>query len=542
MALTDTAPEIDAPDTDGPTIGTDPLALGSGDHKTIGRMFMGAGAVGLLVGLVLAAVAGVERIDLAGFSVVEDTDMMAQLWDLSRLMIMFGGVVPIILGLAVAIVPLQVGATTLAFPRGAAAAFWTWLLAKIVVLVAVVLNGGPGGGQTDFVVLWVLGFGTMLAAICWVLVCLGATILGLRAEGMLLDRVPFTTWSTLMFSFLGLVALPVAMAELILAYLQVRYGFLPLGERQGLVGVMDSLTRSPSIGWLGLPVLGMALDAIETHTEAPIKFRKVVLGALGAMAVFSFGGAVLSFSSFGRSIASDNALLVLDSAAVKLPPLVILALGALSLKNGSFKVNTPLVASVLAGGLVVKGLVAAAIGLIEPVINFAADVFDQSWTVADWLSLGGSTLYEGVRVLVTAGAVLGVIAGAHHWGHKLFGRRLDDRLGLLATLAAAGGGVVWGAAEIIGAFVDPDLGVLTGPTDDGVAILGVLGVVGAGLLAVSVLVLLADLAGVALAGRGSAAEPWTGLTLEWATDSPPPLGNFAEAPIVTSSLPLAEEA
>ena len=43
-------------------------------------------------------------------------------------------------------------------------------------------------------------------------------------------------------------------------------------------------------------------------------------------------------------------------------------------------------------------------------------------------------------------------------------------------------------------------------------------------------------------GRGSAAEPWTGLTLEWATDSPPPVGNFAKAPVVTSAHPLAEEA
>lgn len=542
MALTDTAPETDAPAAEAAVAGPDPSALGSGDHKTVGRMFVGGGLLFLVVGLVLALVANVERIDLAGYSVVDDGDMMAQLWDLSRLMIMFGGVVPILLGLGIAVVPLQVGATTLAFPRGAAAAFWTWMVATSIALLSVVLNGGPGGGQTDFVVLWVLAFGTMLAALCWAMVCLGSTVLGLRASGMTLDRVPFTSWSMLMFSFLGLVALPVAMAELILAYLQVRYGFLPFGERQGLSGVMDSLTRTPSIGLLGLPVLGIALDAIETHTGAPVKQRKVVLGALGAMAVFSFGGAVLAFSSFGRSIADDNALLVLDTAAVLLPPLVVLGLGGLSLRSGKLAVRTPLVAAVLAGALFTKGLAVGALSVIEPIVNFLADILDQSWTVADWLQLGGSTLHEGVRALAMAGAVLAVIAGVHHWGHKLFGRALDDRLGLLATLAAAGGGVLWGVAELIGALVDPEVGVLSGLTDDGVPALAVLGTVGAGLLAAGAALLLLNVLGTTAGGRGSAAEPWSGLTLEWATDSPPPVGNFAEAPVVTSALPLAEEA
>lgn len=542
MALTDSPPETDAPAAERAVVGPDPSALGSGDHKTVGRLYIGSGALFLVVGLVLGVVANIERIDLGGYAVVEDGDMFAQLWDLSRLMVMFGGVVPIIVGLLIAVVPLQVGATTLAFPRGAAASYWTWMVGTSVALLSVILNGGPGGGQTDFTVLWVLAFGTMLAATCWALGCVGATVLGLRASGMTLDRVPFTSWSALMFSFLGLLALPVAMAELVLAYLQVRYGFLPLGERQGLVGVMDSLTRSPSIGWIGLPILGIALDAIETHTEEPIKQRTIVLGAIGAMALFSFGGAVLAFSSFGRSIADDNALLVIDSAAVKLPPLVILGLGALSLKNGRFAFRTPLIAGVLAGGLMVKSLLIAALALLEPVIAFAADVLGQDWTVASWLQLGDSTLSEGVRALAMAAAVLAAIAGVHHWGHKLFGRALDDRLGILSALAAAGGGVLWGAAELIGSLIDPEIGILSGPTDDGVAALGVLGAAGAGLLAAGGLLLLLNTLGTALGGRGSAAEPWRGLTLEWATASPPPVGNFTEAPIVTSAQPLAQEA
>ena len=80
-----------------------------------------------------------------------DAGALPQLFSAYRVGLVFGVVVPLLLGLAVAVVPLQLGARSLAFPRLAAAGFWTWLGGLVLVIVALANNGGPGGGDADMV-------------------------------------------------------------------------------------------------------------------------------------------------------------------------------------------------------------------------------------------------------------------------------------------------------------------------------------------------------------------------------------------------------
>ncbi|MEL6985411.1 MAG: cbb3-type cytochrome c oxidase subunit I, partial [Actinomycetota bacterium] len=120
--------------------------LGTGDHKTIGRLFIGGGAVGLVAALVLGVVASwyANNFDDLGAGAF---DYLPQVWSMSRDLAVFGGLVPILVGLGVYLVPLQVGAPSLAFPRGAAAALWTWFLGADLLILAYIFNGGPGGGR-----------------------------------------------------------------------------------------------------------------------------------------------------------------------------------------------------------------------------------------------------------------------------------------------------------------------------------------------------------------------------------------------------------
>ncbi len=543
MAMTDTRPEADAPAADGAesTAAVTDI-FGTGDHKAVGRMWMFSGALFLLAGIVASAIAGFEHADLASLDIVEDTDQFTQLWSLGRDLMMFGGIVPLFVGLAIYITPLQIGASALAFSRGAATAFWTWLVSTGILVLAYIMNGGPSGGRTDYVVLWTLALGAMIGAIVWALICVASTILGARAPGMTLERSPVSTWAFLVFSITGILALPLVMAELLLAYLDVKYGYLPTDtSRSGLVSVLYSVSLAPAIFWVGIPTLGIAVDAISVHTGKVVRFHRSVMGALGILAIYSFAGDFFSFGGRGRPVAFDNGALVVLILLSAIPILSVLGLAGESMKTGAFKVRTPLIAGLLGGVVLLLAALASILPNVEPIVGFLNTNFDADINLDSAWSLNGSAFHEGIRAMTLGAALLGIIAGVNHWGHKIWGRVVEDRLGLLASLAAAGGAVVWGVPLLVSGFLSqPALPLIAEDPDSGVEALNLVAGIGAVLLAGGAALLLLQILG-ASAGRGSAVEPWKGTTLEWATVSPPPLGNFSTAPVVSSSTPLLDD-
>ena len=546
MAMTDTRSEAAAPVDDGAAPVADSAAItdvfGNGDHKAIGRLWIVSAALFLLGGLVANVVAGFEQSNLDGFEITKDGDQLVQLWSLGRDLVMFGGIVPLLVGIAIYVTPLQIGASALAFSRGAATAFWIWLVATGILVLAYIMNGGPRGGRTDYVVLWALALAVMIGAIVWALICVATTILGARTAGMSLDKAPVSTWSFFTFAIVGILALPIVMGELLLAYLDVRYGYLPTdASRDTLLSVLDSVSIAPAIYWIGIPVLGIAVEAISVHTGKSVRFHRSVMAALGILAVYSFAGDFLSFAGRGRPISFDNGAYIVLILLSAIPVLSVLGLAGESLKTGSVKVRTPLVAGMAGGVLLLAATGASVLTAVAPIVGFLNTNFDANINLDSAWNLAGTSFHEGIRGLVIAAGVLGAIAGVNHWGHKIWGRSVEDRLGLLATLAAVGGGLVWGIPLIINGFLSPDTFIATGGViEDGVEVLNLVSAIGTALLAGAAALLLLQVLGAA-GGRGSSVEPWTGNTLEWATTSPPPIGNFATAPFVSSATPLDDE-
>ena len=210
------------------------------------------------------------------------------------------------------------------------------------------MNGGPGGGRRDFVVLWACALAMMVGAAIWALVVLATTILGARTVGMTLDRVPFTTWAYFVFSLLGLFSLPILLAELLLGLLRVRYLHLPVGDSESLTAVMDGISFAPSVYWLGIPGLGIAADIIGTHTGVDIRFRRSIMAALTAFGLMSFGQDLVGLGS-SRELDFRNGLLVLTLLAAAVPVLAILAMSGDSLRRGTFKPRAAMLAALLSG-------------------------------------------------------------------------------------------------------------------------------------------------------------------------------------------------
>ncbi len=515
--------------------------LGSGDHKTIGRLWIVGGLTFGVAALVLRFVAAIEQLDTGDIALLEDANELVQVWSMSRDLLIFGAAAAVLVGVATFVVPLQVGASSIAFPRGAAAAFWTWLASVGILVAAYVGNGGPGGGTRDFVVLWAFALGGTMVGVVWALVCLATTILGARAEGMRLEMVPVTTWGFLVFSLLGLFAVPVQVGQLILAYIDVRGGYQSLVDTTPLAGVMDTVTIAPAIYWLAVPALGIAVEAIGVHTDRPIRFHRTVLVLLGLLAVTAFAAEVTSFGNRGRPVDFDNGLLVAGLLASVAPILGVLALAGDSLRRGRPVFRVPLVAGLTAGLVILGGAVLALLGVIEPIVGFFADLAGQQPDVPNALTLNGTTFNAGVTALIVTGALTGALAGIHHWGHKIWGHQLSQGLGLLGMVSLAGGGALWAVGELLGGLADQAALPTVEATDDALITTGnllvLLGVAGA---AAGVGVVLLNAVAFGLLGRGSQAEPWRGKTLEWWTESPPPYANFERRPVVSSILPLED--
>ncbi len=539
MAMTEIRPETEAETAIAVPAMTLDSVLASGDHKVIGRLWIAAGSLFLLVALGLTVTAAAETLDLSGFTIVGDAGEYVQLWSFAREALLFAGIVPILVGLATYLTPLQVGSSALAFSRGATAAYWCWLVSTLLFIVAYIDNGGPAGGRLDGTVLWTLALAGMIGSIVWALVCVATTLLGARAPGMSLDRVPVSAWSFTVFSVVGMFTLPVVMAQLLLGYIEVKYGYrFDSTARLSLVSVGDSFSFAPALYWVSVPAIGLAADMIAVQTGRPIRFHRSVLAALALLGILGVGSEFLSFGG-RREIAFDNGLLVFALLAAILPTLAALSLIGDSVKSGGFRVSTPMVAGLLAGLLSLIGIVVGALGTIQPIVSFIETITDETINISSALTLNTTAFHDGVRGLVLGAAIVALIGAVHHWGHKIWGRNLSEPAGLLSVGAAALGALLWGAGGVINGFLEAPLIMVNADVDGSVEAINYLTLAGTVFLVIAAAVLLLNVLG-AMVGRGPSTEPWRGLTLEWATTSPPPPGNFSEMPIVNSASPLAD--
>ncbi len=239
---------------------------------------------------------------------------------------------PLFLGLAVYLVPLQVGASTIAFPRAAALAFWTWLLGAILLVVAYVSNGGVGGGRANAVDLAYVALGVVVLALLLASVCVATTVITLRAPGLRLDHVPMFSWAMLVASSIWLLSLPVLIANIVLIYIDHRLG------RPSDFGV--GLNQWPQIAWVvqqpqvfafAIPVLGVVGDVVATMSGARQQNRGVMFAAIGAFGILSFGAWAQPF--FNNEVTTQW-LYIGVAFAILLPMLALFGGWATTMRSG----------------------------------------------------------------------------------------------------------------------------------------------------------------------------------------------------------------
>jgi heme/copper-type cytochrome/quinol oxidase subunit 1 len=525
MTMTETRP-ADAPapaaDDHGEEAGqAGPPAIvgvfGTGNPAVIGRLWIGTSLLFLLAGLVLAVLVGAEALQTATFDVFSG-ETYAQAFSLEHVGLVFLTSIPLLIGVATVVVPRQVGASTIAFPRAAALAYWGYLLGASMVVASYLINGGPFGGSLEGVDLFFVSLGLVCVSLILASICLATTVLGLRPAGLSLDRVPAFAWSILVATTIWIAGLAVLVGILVLLYVDHRNRAFSLGTSADIERWLTFVRMQPQVYAIGIPALGFAADVVPTLTGRPQKRHGIVVGAIGVLGVLSFGA--WTVAAHDHPHLYREALFTAMAAAALLPVLAILGGVGESLVKGTVSVRAPLVFAL--GAVLMLGA-GVAVGALEIVAPF---------------HLIGTTADDSVLLYVVGAAVLTGIGAVHWWWPQLVGQHLKQPLATLTALALLLGTVLWALPLVVSGFLDEPLGSL-GKVRDGVEALNGVSMVGAGLLALGVLVFLANIAG-SLGRNVDDAEiptdPWDGFTLEWAADpstvavtSPHPLLDAKEA-------------
>ncbi|MDQ0712344.1 cytochrome c oxidase subunit 1 [Streptomyces luteogriseus] len=506
------------------------------DHKKIGHLYL---ITSFLFFLVAGVMALLMRAELArpGLQII-DNEQFNQAFTLHGTIMLLLFATPTFAGFANELMPLQIGAPDVAFPRLNMFSYWLFLFGGLIVLGSLLVPSGPADfGWTAYAPLnsaertpgigadlWIMGlalagFGTILGAVNFI-----TTIIGMRAPGMTMFRMPIFVWNTLFTSILILMAFPVLAAALLVLEADRRFGAQVFDAVNGGAILWQHLFwffGHPEVYIIALPFFGIITEIIPVFSRKPLFGYLTLVGATMAITglsmvvwahhMFATGAVLLPFFSF-------------MSFLIAVPTGVKIFNWAGTMLKGSLSFETPML---WATGFLVTFLFGGLTGVIlaSPPLDF--HVTDTYFVVAHF------------HYVVFGTVVFAIFAGFYFWWPKFTGKMLDERLGKIQFWALFVGFHTtflvqhWLGAEGMPRRYADYLAA------DGFTALNTVSTIGAFLLGMSTLPFLYNVWKSAKYGeKVEVDDPWGyGRSLEWATSCPPPRHNFTALPRIRSESP-----
>jgi heme/copper-type cytochrome/quinol oxidase subunit 1 len=498
------------------------------DHKRIGRLFIGCALLIAIAAAALGAVIGVERISATGYSLL-DQDSVTQIFSLYRVGLSFGVMLPLLLGVAIAVVPLQVGAKTIAFARLAMFGFWMWLAGVGLAIGSTIANGGPGGGSEKMVDLFLLGMGIAVIGALAAAVSVVTTVLTNRAPGMTLLRVPMSSWSALTGGVALILTLPVLLGTLVYLYVDHRYARVAFGGNKGISDWMGwSLTQPQTYVYVAMGAGVLAEIAAVVSGKRQV-LRPVLLTGIAIVSLAALGGAtqvqhgVTWTNTSGSDKVKELIPFLIFNALPLLGVLVVLGVSLLGIAKSKPRLVPAMAPALLGLGMVLTGMVGHLVALFGPA------------------QLAGTVFEEGEFIYVGYGALLIGLAAVSYWGPKLWGRVLPSSAVLGISGLAFLGTVLAALPMYIAGFANQPANVANNFSYSGPQELwNTASAAGHALVAVSVLLFVLTALRAFTAGEVAGDDPWDAQSLEWSVSSPAPSSNFVSTPSVASAEPLLD--
>ena len=505
------------------------------DHKRIGIMYACTAMVFFVIG---GSEALLIRAQLAApGQKLLSADLYNQVFTMHGITMIFLFIMPFAAGIMNYIIPLQIGARDVAFPRMNALSYWVYLFGAIFVNSSWFLGGGADGGWFNYapnssvvfspshgidfyaVGLQIVGLASLIGSINLIV-----TVFNMRAPGMTMFRMPIFTWTVLSTSVLVLMVFPVLAAALLVLEIDRKFGTVVFATENGGAILWQHLFwffGHPEVYILALPFFGITSEILPVFSRKPIfGYKGLVFATLAiaglSMAVWAHhmyvtGAVLLPFFAF-------MTMLIAVPTGVKFFNWVGTMWG------GSITFETPMLWTL---GFLITFLFGGVTGIMlaSPPLDFQFS--DSYFVVAHF------------HYTVFGTVVFVMFAGFYFWWPKMTGKMLDERLGKIHFWL-----LFWGFQ--ITFLVQHWLGAQGMPRryadylpDEGFTLLNQVSSFGAIMLGISTLFFLYNVYKTwRFAPNVTVDDPWGwGASLEWATSCPPPRHNFTTLPPIRSERP-----
>ncbi|ALC82815.1 MULTISPECIES: cytochrome aa3 quinol oxidase subunit I [Bacillus] len=445
---------------------------------------------------------------------------------------------PFLIGLINVVVPLQIGARDVAFPYLNNLSFWTFMIGAMLFNISFVIGGSPAAGWTAYMPLagnemspgpgqnyyllglQITGIGTLLTGINFFV-----TILKMRTKGMTLMRMPMFTWTTLITSMIIIFAFPVLTVALALmtfdrlfgtAFFTLQNGGMPM-----LWANLFWVWGHPEVYIVILPAFGIFSEIISTFARKQLFGYKAMVGSIIAISVLSFVVWVHHFYTMGNS-AAVNSFFSITTMAISIPTGVKIFNWLFTMYRGRIRLTTPMLwALAFIPNFVIGGVTGVMLAM----------------AAADYQYHNTYFLVSHFHYVLIAGTVFACFAGFVYWYPKMFGHKLNERIGKwFFWIFMIGFNVCFFPQYFLGLQGMPRRIYTYGP-EDGWTALNMLSSFGALLMGVGFIILCYNIYySFRYSKRETNGDSWElGRTLEWATSSAiPPHYNFAVLPEVKS--------
>lgn len=519
------------------------------DHKKIGIMY---GAIALFFLLVGGLEALIIRTQLA----VPENDLISaqrynQLFTMHGTTMIFLAVMPLNAAFFNFLVPLQIGARDVAFPRINSLSLWTFVAGAIVInfgwlLQALEVMGlfeakGATAGMTDLVPaagwfgyapltstdfsgagtdFWIMGLQILGIASLSASMNFIVTIINMRAPGMKMMRLPVFTWMTLVTSLLIVFAFPaitVALGQLMFDRVWSTNFFNVAGGGQPILWQhLFWIFGHPEVYILVLPAMGMISEVLPTFSKKPLFGYSIVVFS-GAVIGF-LGFAVWSHHMFTTGLGKvATAAFSLLTMAIAVPTGVKIFNWVGTLWGGRVRFSAPMI---FALGFVWMFMMGGFSGIMHAAAPADAQQQDSYFVIAHF------------HYVIMGGIFLALVSGIYYWMPKVFGKMWVGNLSTwVAVLVVVGLNVTFFPMHFLGLLGMPRR-THTYLEGFGWETYNMVCTIGAYVLAVGILLLLVDMVRCIRKGTPAGNDPWNARTLEWSTTSPPQVYNFAKTPVI----------
>ena len=505
------------------------------DHKLLGKMYMVTAFIFFLLAGVMAlgiraelAFPGMQFMQLETFN---------QLFTMHGTIMLLMFATPMFSAFANVLMPLQIGAPDVAFPRLNAFSYWVYVVGSLIVMSSFLTPEGPAsfgwtaytplsnkvnspgvGGDLWIVGLYLVGLSSILGAVNFV-----TTIILLRAPGMTMFRMPIFTWNTLVTSFLVLIAFPVFAAGLLVLESDRRLGTRVFDAASGGPILWQHLFwffGHPEVYILALPFFGIITEILPAFS------RKPVFGYIGLVAA-TLLIAALSLAVWAHHMYVTGAVslpfFAFMTMLIGIPTGVKFFNWIGTLWRGSVSFDTPMLWS---AGFLTTFLFGGLTGIIlaSPPMDF--QVSDTYFVVAHF------------HYVLFGTVVFAMFAGFYFWWPKMTGKMLNETLGKIHFwLLFVGFHTTFLVQHWLGIEGMPRRYADYLP-NEGFTLLNQISTVGAFILGISFLPFFWNMWITRKSPKVTVDDPWGwGRSLEWATSCPPPKKNFTSLPRIRSESP-----